>query len=86
MRIGDRVGHRINGFTGIVTGKTEYINGCRQFLVSPESLDKDGKPTDGIWVDEQNLEVIVEQVLPDPFPVGGAPATAGGPDRHERAR
>lgn len=84
VRIGDRVRDTINGFKGIATGRTEYINGCRQFLVKPEGLDKDGKPIDGIWLDEQNLVVVDAQILTEPFPLRGAVAT-GGPDRHERA-
>jgi hypothetical protein len=84
-KIGDRVRDRINGFQGIATGRTEYINGCRQFLVKPDKLDKDGKPIDGLWIDEQNLELIQSQVYPDPF-VGEAAPTAGGPDRRERSQ
>lgn len=84
MRIGDRVRHNIHGLTGLITGRTEYRNGCRQFLVERESLDKDGKTFDGIWTDEQNLELVDEQVFADPFYIDIKPkakATAGGPDR-----
>jgi hypothetical protein len=82
--IGDRVEHRINGFKGIATGRTEYLNGCRQFLVQPEKLDKEGKPVEGQWIDEQHLTVVTSQVFSDPFSTGTT-ATAGGPDRAERA-
>lgn len=85
MQIGDRVKDSINGFGGIVTGKTEYINGCRQFLVKPEALGSDGKVMDGIWIDEQNLTVVFNGVLPNPFTTASAPLR-GGPDRTERAR
>ena len=88
MKIGDRVKDTINGFAGIATGRTEYSNGCRQFFVKPEKLDKDGKQIDGVWLDEQTLEVITAGVKPDPFavPVGqpAKAATAGGPDRSTR--
>jgi len=83
MRIGDRVSHKINGFTGIVTGRTEYINGCVQFLVAPEKLDKDGKVMEGQWIDEQNVVLKVSGVLPDPFRTS-AKATAGGQEGPQR--
>ena len=78
VKIGDRVRNIVNGFTGIATGRSEYLNGCRQFLVTLEALDKDGKMIDGTWWDEQYLAVVKEQVLSDPF-LQTAAATAGGP-------
>jgi len=83
VQIGDRVKSKINGFAGIITGTTEYLNGCRQHLVAPEALDKDGKVMDGIWTDEQNLGVVEGQVFPNPF-AKTAKATAGGPDSTSR--
>lgn len=65
--IGDRAKDRINGFTGIVTGKAEYLDGCRQFLVKPEALAADGNVQDGIWIDEHNLILVEAGVLADPF-------------------
>jgi hypothetical protein len=85
MQIGDRVKDRISGFSGITTGRTEYINGCRQFLVKPEKVKDDGDKLDGIWIDEQTLEVVNPQVYADPFLRGAVPKV-GGPDRRERAR
>jgi len=85
LQIGDRAADRISGFGGIVTGMTRYLNGCVQFLVKPEKTDKEGKPIEGQWIDEQNLKVIAKQVLRDPF--GPSPtATAGGSDRSEHRR
>jgi hypothetical protein len=80
IKLGDRVRIRVNGWTGITTGRTEYINGCRQFLISPEELH-DGKPVDGQWWDEQHLELIESAAhgYSDPFAESGAVATAGGP-------
>ena len=82
ITIGCRVTDTINGFTGLTTGRLEYLNGCRQFLVKPERLNKDGKPEEGIWIDEQNLRFEMK-VLEDPFAYSPQ-AKAGGPDRAER--
>lgn len=84
IRLGDRVEHKLNGLRGIASGRTEYMNGCRQFLIQQEKLDKDGKGIEGVWYDEQWLTVVDEQVLKDPF-ISGQPAYAGGPDRSERS-
>jgi hypothetical protein len=86
ISIGCRVTDTINGFTGLTTGRLEYLNGCRQFLVKPERLNKDGKPEEGIWIDEQNLRFEMK-VLNDPFVKGSfaiSSPKAGGPDRAER--
>lgn len=83
MRIGDRVKDRISGFAGIITGRTEYLNGCRQFLVSPEKVNKDGESLKGLWIDEQTLEVIAAGIFEDPFADGASP-TVGGPSSYER--
>ena len=48
----------VNGFTGMVTGICWYMTGCVQFLVTPTSLDKDGKPKEGLWIDEDRLAVV----------------------------
>lgn len=86
MRIGDRIRDKVSGFQGIATGLTEYLNGCRQFLVSPETLGAKGEPIKGQWIDEQTLEVVEGGVFADPFsprePTKAA--TAGGPSSPSR--
>jgi hypothetical protein len=44
----------ITGFTGVATGRCEYISGCDQALLTPRS--ENGKPADGAWFDVQRLE------------------------------
>lgn len=83
MQIGDKIRDRVNGFTGIAVGMTEYINGCRQFLLKPTKL-KDDKPVEGQWIDEQHLEVVSEQELRNPFAAPVTAARAGGPDSTTR--
>ncbi len=59
MKLGDRVRHKIHGFTGILTGRTEYLSGCVRIVVTSEKLDKDGEPPEGLWFDE-DLVVLVK--------------------------
>ena len=72
VRMGVRVKSRVTGFMGIVAGRTEYLNGCIQWLVKPP-VDKDGKEPDGIWIDIGSLEVVdqgIAVVQPEETPGG----------------
>jgi len=57
LTFGMRVEDLVTGFSGIITGRTEYINGYVQWLIRPP-VDKDGKPIDGLWIDEIQLHVL----------------------------
>jgi len=83
LEIGDRARDKVSSFSGIVTGVTSYLNGCRQFLISPEKTTKDGNKLDGHWIDEQTLELVAKQVLRNPFATTNAPSV-GGPDSRDR--
>lgn len=55
-KIGDLVQDSITKFKGAVTGITEYITGCRQFLVQPPL--KKGDFVEARWIDEDRLKVL----------------------------
>lgn len=84
IKFGDRVRDKVSGFQGIATAKHEYMNGCIRFTVDSEEM-KDGKPVDGQWYDEQQLEVVNEKALEvKPAQVGGprgAPPSLKRPER-----
>lgn len=81
LGMGVQVRCRVTGLTGIITGKTEYINGCIQWLLKPP-VDKDGKLVEGCWIDTIQLEVIgpgISVQAPEERPGGphsDAPPTA----------
>ena len=52
---GDRVKDTLTGFTGTITGRCDYMTGCRQYSVNPGKVDKDGKVVGSIWLDEGRL-------------------------------
>lgn len=52
--LGDKVKDGVSSFVGIVTGRTDYLNGCRQYLL--EGTNADGDPK-GRWVDEAQLDL-----------------------------
>lgn len=72
VKLGDRVTDRISGFSGIATGRAEYLYGCVRVQVEPEALH-DGKPVESQWFDEQRL-------------TDASPAKAGGPMANPTAR
>ena len=57
VQLGDKVKDTVSGFTGIVLGKTEFLNGCTRCGVQP-AVDKDGKLAAAEWFDEPQLVVI----------------------------
>ena len=63
--LGDRGKDRISGQTGIVTARVEHLFGCARYWLEPEEL-KDGKPVDGRWIDEGQLDVIKPAVIAAP--------------------
>ena len=86
--LGDRVKDRITGLVGIVTAKSEYMNGCRRFGVGAEKPSKDGTLLKDEWFDEPQLVLIKKSVHPvipigaiAPTPATAARRYAGGPGR-----
>lgn len=57
VTLGQDVQDTLTGFSGIVTGRVEYITGCEQALVQPP-VDKDAKFVDAKWFDEDRLKII----------------------------
>lgn len=62
FELGSRLRDKVDGMTGIATARCLYLNGCVQYCIKPH-VDKDGKNVDGMFVDEQQLELVDEGVL-----------------------
>jgi len=75
ISMGDRVRDIVTGFTGVVIGRTSYINGCEQVLVQPR-IDDNGKCPEGLWIDVDRVEVVQKAAVT--IPRRSAP---GGPSR-----
>lgn len=59
--LGKTAKDKITGFTGIVTGKADYLTGCSQFLLVPK-VAENGSYIDGQWFDEGRLQVVGEGI------------------------
>jgi hypothetical protein len=55
IEMGKTYKDKITGFTGICTGKCDYISGCSQALRQPKKKE-DGTGPDGCWFDFQRLD------------------------------
>lgn len=80
LAIGDKVRDRVTGLTGIITARTEWINGCIRMLVQPQEL-KDGKPVDASSFDIEELELVTAGVIvpkPEERRTNGPMPSAGG--------
>lgn len=58
IEFGDKVQDSITGFVGTVTGRTEYITGCDQYLVQPPVKADSGDFVEARWIDVDRLEVV----------------------------
>lgn len=59
IKLGSKVRDVITGYTGIATGRVEYITGCDQLLVSPPVKDG-GEFVESKWLDKQRLVAVAE--------------------------
>lgn len=82
--LGDEVKDIVSGFTGIATARTRFLNGCTRISIDPP-VDKDGKPVDGRWFDQEQVEVIQRGKI-KPKPAMPKASTTGGerPDHPPR--
>lgn len=62
INLGDKVRDTVTGLEGIVTSRSEFLNGCIRVGIQPQEV-KDGKPADSVWVDEPQCEVVKAAVV-----------------------
>lgn len=75
---GTKVKDQITGFTGVITGRADYITGCNTYLLTPGS-DPKSELTEypkTHWIDEARLKVISDKVVE----VDQAEKPGGGPN------
>ena len=75
IKLGDKVRCKITGFEGVAVAKTEFINGCIQWMVTPKA--KGGKYPEDIGIDEGSLEVIKPKLKKREKKNDGGPVTKG---------
>ena len=73
LELGIRVKDKVSGLEGIITGRSQWLNGCRSYGVQAK-MDKDGKIPETKWIDEGQLEIIDSKSILEP-----ADELTGGP-------
>lgn len=71
INLGDKVKDKVTGFTGVAVSKVEYLNGCIQFCVTPKIKSKENKMPDGVYIDQQQLEVVGKKTVVKRKKTGG---------------
>ncbi|MBN2713193.1 MAG: hypothetical protein JXR97_12300 [Planctomycetes bacterium] len=56
IELGSTVKSKVTGLKGVVTSRSECLNGCNRYYVQPKA-NKDMKVPDGWWMDEADLVV-----------------------------
>lgn len=70
IELGSEVKDRITGLTGIVVGRTEWLNGCKRITVQPQEI-KDGKPVEAYTFDVEQAVRLRLRYTCDHAPSGG---------------
>lgn len=74
--LGVRVKEKVTGFSGVITGRTQWLTNCNTYIVQPEGLKEDGTPKENHQFDESRLDLIDEK------PVMKPKRETGGPTDH----
>lgn len=80
FNLGDKVKDNITGYTGVVICQSCWINGCNTYGVRSQEL-KDGLPQEAQFMDEPQLEVVEEKILPEHRKTGGPCVSVPSPNR-----
>lgn len=63
IKLGDTVKCKYTGYTGVAVARTDFINGCIQFLIAPK-WDKKTIMQEEIGIDSQSLILIKKKKQP----------------------
>jgi len=58
IKLGDLAKDVVTGFEGIVAAKTKWLTSCTSIMLTPNKLDKDGKPMRSEHFDIDRVELV----------------------------
>jgi hypothetical protein len=76
--LGQKAKDVVTGFTGTITARADYLTGCKQYCVTPR-VKPDGEYPNGVWLDEDRIELLDDEKLVLSKPTTDAPKRIGGP-------
>lgn len=56
----DKVKDNITSYIGIITARTQFLNGCIRYGVQTQTLKTDGSILEEQYFDEQQLELVAK--------------------------
>ena len=62
IELGITVESKISGFKGVVTSRSEHLNGCNRYWIAPK-VGEDGKLPEGNWLDEDELVAVISKKI-----------------------
>ncbi len=80
IELGQKVESLVTGFSGFVTARYEYLNGCCRYEVQPK-IDDAGNHVSSKCFDEQELKALDEKIIIVPTETGG-PQSVVPPTRY----
>jgi len=80
VKLGDKVQDKVSGFSGVIVGEHNYLNGCTRFTVQP-SIDKEGKLPIAETFDALQLKKVEASIS---HPRGDT--KTGGPEKYSDIR
>lgn len=60
FELGDTVKSVMEGYTGIITARCKWFTGCNNYSLKSTELNHEGKPTDNIWYEQDNLILVAK--------------------------
>ncbi len=65
IELGINVKSDITDYTGMVTARSQHLNGCDRYWIQPK-VKKDGTLHEGMWCDEGEIELINDKIKNKP--------------------
>jgi hypothetical protein len=67
--LGKEVKTKVRQLAGIITARSENLYGCNRYFIEPPMAN--GAIPDGMWVDEDDVNIVGDGVFAAPKKVGG---------------
>lgn len=74
--IGEKLEDKITGFTGVCTGRADYISGCNLYMLQSRAADP-SKKEEPHWFDEPRLKSLGVNIIDESGPLDDRDAKTG---------
>lgn len=71
IKLGMKARDIVTGLEGIITARTEFLNGCVRYIIQPPMNKKDNSVPNESWFDQQQIEIIGDGIKLEKKQTGG---------------